>query len=418
LRDALAPLREREFRLLFLGRTISFAGSAMAPVALAFAVLELTGSKTDLGLVLAARSVPQIVFLLVGGVWADRLSRHRVMVASNVLSGAAQAAVAVLLLTGRAEIWHLAGFAAVNGFASAFFFPASQGVVPQTVPAAALQSANSLLRLGLHATAVTGAALGGLLVAATSPGTAIAVDAASYVLAALFLARMRLPSSVRLEAPRFFGELHEGWREFRSRTWLWVIVLQAAFVNAAWVAADSVLGPVVANEELGGAAAWGVILACQSAGLIVGGLLLLRLQPRRMLLTATFGMLLALPVLVALAVPLPVVAVAAAGFVAGLGLEIFGVLWDTTMQQEIPPEKLSRLYSYDALGSFVLIPVGLAVVGPVAAAVGTSETLLLAAGLNLAATLAVLAVHDVRTLARRPTAPDRQPESEPEPALF
>jgi MFS family permease len=407
---ALAPLRARQFRLLFLGRTISFAGSAMAPVALAFAVLELTGSKTDLGLVLAARSIPQVVFLLVGGVWADRLSRHRVMVASNVLSGAAQAAIAVLLVTGAAEIWHLAALAAVNGFAAAFFFPASQGVVPQTVPAESLQSANSLLRLGLNATSITGAALGGVLVAATSPGAAIAFDAASYWLAALFLARMRLPAGLRLAGSRFSGELREGWREFRSRTWLWTIVLQFAVVNAAWVGAESVLGPVVADEDLGGAAAWGAIVACQSAGLVVGGLAMLRLRPRRILLAATFGMLLTLPVLVALAVPLPVVAVAACAFVAGLGLEVFGVLWDTTMQQEIPAEKLSRVYSYDALGSFVLVPVGLAVAGPVAAAVGTSEALLLAGAVNLAATLAVLGVRDVRTLRRR--IPVREPEPE------
>jgi MFS family permease len=401
LRESLAPLREREFRLLFAGRTISFLGSAMAPVALAFAVLDLTGSKTDLGLVLAARSIPQVVFLLAGGVWADRLSRHHVMVASNVLSGVAQAVVATLLLTGRAEIWHLAALAAINGFASAFFFPASTGIVPQTVPESALQSANSVLRLGLNATAISGAALGGLLVAAASPGIAIAVDAASYGLAALVLLQMRLPAVLRMAGASFFGELREGWQEFRSRTWLWAIVLQFAFVNAAWVGCESVLGPVVADEHLGGAAAWGLILACQSVGLVVGAVGMLRLRPQRMLLAATAGMLLTLPVLVALAVPLPVIAISALAFVAGLGLELFGVLWDTTMQQEIPAEKLSRVYSYDMLGSFVLIPLGFAVVGPVADVLGTRETLLLAAGLNLAATLAVLASRDVRTLRRR-----------------
>jgi MFS family permease len=401
LRDALAPLREREFRLLFTGETVSFLGTAMAPVALAFAVLELTGSKTDLGLVLAARSVPQVIFLLVGGVWADRLPRNHVMVASNLLSGVAQAAVAALLLSGAAEVWHLAALAALNGFASAFFFPAAQGAVPQTVPAASLQSANSLLGLARNATYITGAALGGLIVAATSPGTAIAVDAASYGLAALALAAMRLPPGLRQAGSGFLAELAEGWQEFRSRTWLWAIVLQFAFVNAAWVGAESVLGPVVADEELGGAAVWGLILATQSAGLVVGGLVLLRLRPRRLLLSATIGVLMTLPVLVALAIPMSVVAIAACAFAAGLGLELFGVLWNTTMQQEIPADRLSRVYSYDALGSFVLIPIGFAVVGPVANALGTTETLLLAATLNLLATLAVLASRDVRTLQRR-----------------
>jgi hypothetical protein len=323
------------------------------------------------------------------------------MVASNLLSGVAQAAVAALLLSGAAEVWHLAALAALNGFASAFFFPAAQGAVPQTVPAASLQSANSLLGLARNATYITGAALGGLIVAATSPGTAIAVDAASYGLAALALAAMRLPPGLRQAGSGFLAELAEGWQEFRSRTWLWAIVLQFAFVNAAWVGAESVLGPVVADEELGGAAVWGLILATQSAGLVVGGLVLLRLRPRRLLLSATIGVLMTLPVLVALAIPMSVVAIAACAFAAGLGLELFGVLWNTTMQQEIPADRLSRVYSYDALGSFVLIPIGFAVVGPVANALGTTETLLLAATLNLLATLAVLASRDVRTLQRR-----------------
>ena len=180
----LGPLHEREFRLLFAGRTISMAGSAMAPVALAFAVLGLTGSNTDLGIVLAARQLPVILFLLIGGVIADRLPRHRVMVLSNLVSGASQAVVAALILTGHARIWEIAVLASVNGTASAFFFPASSGIVPQTVPIGLLQQANAALRLGLNSTNIIGAAIGGILVAAVGPGWAIAVDAASYGLAA------------------------------------------------------------------------------------------------------------------------------------------------------------------------------------------------------------------------------------------
>jgi MFS family permease len=401
LRDALASLREREFRLLFLGRTISFAGSAMAPVALAFAVLELTGSKTDLGLVLAARSVPQIVFLLVGGVWADRLSRHRVMVASNVLSGAAQAAVAVLLLTGRAEIWHLAGFAAVNGFASAFFFPASQGVVPQTVPAPALQSANSLLGLGLNATAVTGAALGGLLVAATSPGTAIAVDAASYVLAALFLARMRLPSSVRLKAPHFFGELHEGWREFRSRTWLWVDGVYSALGNALTLSPLFALGPVVAERELDGASSWATIVTFAGIGALAGAAVAIRLRPERPLRTgvAALSLLAGPPAL--LAIPADTLAIAVAAFFAALGLSLFNTIFETTMQQYVPPEALSRVASIDWLLSLGLQPIGFALAGPLAERIGLSTTLAAAAAWTILSTAVVLLVPSVRNLPRK-----------------
>jgi MFS family permease len=400
LSGRLGPLAEHQFRLLFAGRTVSLLGNAIAPIALAFAVLDLTGSKSDLGFVLAARALPQVVFLLIGGIWADRLPRHHVMVASNVLSGATQAVLAALLLTGSAQLWMLIALAAANGVSSAFFFPASTGIVPQTVPATMLQSANAVLRLGLNASFIAGAAIGGVLVAATSPGAAIAVDAATYFLGAVLIGLMRLPAGLRLEGNHFLGELVEGWREFVSRTWLWAIVLQFALVNAATVGAMQVLGPTIAKQSLGGPAGWGLVLTCQSAGLVLGGLLQLRLRPRRLLLVATLGTLFSAPVLVALAVPLTLAVVAALAIVAGIGIETFGVNWDTAMQQEIPGEKLSRVSSYDSVGSYVLIPVGLALVGPIADAIGTSTTLYAVAALNVAAALAVLGVRDVRTLRR------------------
>ncbi|MDQ2965875.1 MAG: MFS transporter [Chloroflexota bacterium] len=395
------PLGQRAFRLLFLGRTTSFIGNAFANVALAFAVLELTGSKADLGYVLAARSLPQVIFLLAGGIWADRLPRHLVMVTSNVVSSLSQGAIAVLLLLGHAQIWQLMALAAVNGMSSAFFFPASVGIVPQTVPRSMLQSANAVLRLGVNSSWIVGAALGGLVVAATSPGIGVAVDAASFLLAAVFTAMIRLPSELRMEASNFFAELGEGWREFSSRPWLWVIVLQFGFVNAIEQGTQAVLGPAIAKDHFGGAAGWGLVLTAQAIGLIAGGLLLLRLRPRRILLAATFGVLLTIPFLLALAVPFPLAGVVAVAALAGIGMEIFGILWDTTMQQEIPEEKLSRVYSYDGLGSFVLIPLGLAVAGPVAEAFGTRPTILGAAAISLTATLAVLFVRDVRTISRR-----------------
>jgi len=397
----LGPLRERQFRLLFAGRTISMAGSAMAPVALAFAVLDLTGSTSDLGLVLAARQIPTVIFILFGGVWADRLPRHHVMVASNLLSGASQAAAAALLLAGHAQIWQLAALAAVNGSSSAFFFPASTGVIPQTVPATLLQQANATLRLALNATNITGAALGGILVAATSPGWAIAIDAASYGLAALAIGAMHLPPGLRIEGSTVLHELRDGWHDFWSRTWLWAIVLQFAVVNAVETGALDVLGPAVAKKQLGGAGAWGAVLAAVSLGLVVTGTVMLRWRPRRILLMATFGIFPMILPLVALAWPGPLVLVIVCGFLAGAGIEVFGVLWDTAMQQEIPGEKLSRLSSYDALGSFVLMPVGLAVAGPLGAAIGLRTTFIGSSVLIVAATALVLLSRDVRTLERR-----------------
>jgi MFS family permease len=397
----LGPLAEREFRLLFLGRAVSFLGNAMAPIALAFAVLQLTGSKSDLGFVLAARSAPQMVFLLIGGIWADRLPRNQVMLASSVLSGASQGTLAALLLSGHAQLWHLLAISAVNGTSSAFFFPASAGIVPQTVPPVMIQQANALVRLAVNSSLVIGAAAGGGLVAAAGPGWAIAVDAATFGAGALFVGAMRLPAVAQEEAANFLRELGEGWRAFRSRTWLWAIVLQFSLVNAASSGTFQVLGPVQAKAHFGGAGAWGAILACESAGLIVGGLSMLRFRPARLLLVGTFAvLLLALPVAL-LGPPAPAVAVAAAAFLMGVGIEVFVVCWDTTMQQQIPGPMLSRVYSYDALGSIALVPVGLAIAGPLADALGTRATLYGAAALVVAATLPVFAVRDVRELRRK-----------------
>jgi hypothetical protein len=386
-----------------LARSTSSAGNAFASIALAFAVLELTGSKTDLGLVLAARSIPQIVFLLAGGIWADRLPRHRLMVVSNLVSGASQAVVAALLLSGRAQIWELVVFASVNGTSSSFFFPASQGIVPQVVPAPILQQANALLRLGLNATTIGGAALGGLIVSATSPGVGMACDAASFLLAAAFTAGMRVPAGLRLERSNFLSDLVAGWREFSSRKWLWVIVVQFALFNATEQGSENVLGPVVAKAHLSGAAGWGLVLTAEGLGFFAAGLLMLRLRPVRMLRVATLACFLTVPFPIALAIPLPLAAVVAAAFVAGAGVEVFGVLWETALQQEIPREKLSRVSSYDALGSWVLMPVGLALAGPTAQAFGIRATLVGAALVAFVTTGAALSVADVRDLRRMPT---------------
>ena len=396
------PLRERDFRLLFIGQTTSRLGSAMAPVALAFAILNtLHGSATDIGIVLAARQVAVVLLLLFGGVWADRLPRHHVMVASNLVSGASQAAVAALLLTGHARLWELAALAVVNGSSSAFFFPASTGIIPQTVPVTLLQQANATLRLASNATTIAGAAIGGLLVAATSPGVAIAVDAGSYALAAVSIGMMQLPPGLRMAGSSVLHELREGWRDFWSRPWLWAIVLQFGFVNAAQVGAVNVLGPTVAKAHLGGPAAWGAVLTAQTVGLVVCGVMMLRWRPQRILRIATYGAFAIAFVLVALAIPAPLPIVILAAFATGFGMEIFGVLWDTAVMQEIPQDKLSRISSYDALGSWVLMPLGFIVAGPVAAVIGVRATFFASAAFTIVATGLVLLSRDVRTLERR-----------------
>jgi predicted MFS family arabinose efflux permease len=375
-------------------------GSAVAPIALAFGVLDLTGSKTDLGFVLAANWVPQLILILFGGVFADRLPRHLVMVGANAVSAAAQGTIAVLLLTGSANLWHLIALQVLRGAAFSFFFPASQGLVPQTVPTAELQPANVLFSMTRNGTSIVGAALGGALVAATSPGWALAFDGATYLVSAVIFAGMRLPQrAANVEAPNMLRELAEGWGEFVSRRWLWTIVVAAGVGNMAWITGN-VYGPLVAKQSLGGAGPWGAIAACEAAGLLLGGILLLRYRPRRPLFVGTAALTTgALPLLFLAEVP-STAAIAAAFLLAGLALEVFNTTWTTVLQERIPLEKLSRVSSYDALGSFVFIPLGLSIAGPVADALGLTHALWLAAAVLAGSMLSALSVRDVRELRR------------------
>lgn len=400
------PLAAREFRLLFLARTISVFGNFVAPVAIAFAVLNLTGSTSDLGLVLAARMVPQVVFLLLGGIWADRLPRHLVMVVSDLVTGAAQAATAVLLFAGSAEICHLIVLQAIGGTAFAFFFPASTGLVPQTVDRSSLQQANALLRMTLNVSTISGAIVGGLVVSAIGSDWALLLDAATFLVSAGFLAAMRISRGQRLEAPNFTRELREGWHEFASRTWLWVIVIAFGFLNAAYVGAINVLGPDVARRELGGATAYGLIVAAQGLGLLLGGVGGLRFRPSRPLFVGCAAVLFTPPTLVLMALAAPLPLIVAAAMLMGAGIETFAIYWDTSLQQHVPQHSLSRVSSYDALGSFVFIPLGQVAIGPVAEAIGVDAALFIAAGIVIVALLGALAVADVRDLRCLEVSPD------------
>jgi MFS family permease len=379
---------------------VSMLGSAVAPIALAFGVLDLTGSKSDLGFVLAATWIPQLILILFGGVFADRLPRHLVMVGANAVSAAAQGTMAVLFLTGTAELWHLIALQVLRGAAFSFFFPASQGLVPQTVPTAELQPANVLFSMTRNGTTIVGAALGGALVAATSPGWALAFDGATYLASAVIFAVMRLPPrAASVEAPNMLRELSEGWGEFVSRRWLWTIVVAAGIGNMAWITGN-VYGPLVAKQSLGGAGPWGVIAASEAAGLLLGGILLLRYRPRRPLFVGTAALTMGAVPLLFLAEVRSTAAIAAAFLLAGLTLEIFNTTWTTVLQEQIPLEKLSRVSSYDALGSFVFIPLGLSIAGPVADAIGLTHALWLAAAVVAGSTLSALSVRDVRELRR------------------
>jgi len=394
-----AVLREPDYRRLFFGRTTSLIGDGMAPVAIAFAVLELTGSATDLGLVLAAHSLPMIALLLVGGVIGDRVSPRVSMLGADLVRTVSMGLLAVLLITGAAEIWQLALLYAIDGAATAFFNPSSTAIVPQIVPAGRLQEANALLNLSRHGGKVAGPALAGILLALGSPGTALAVDAATFAVSAACLVGLRAPRLRPAGAESaFFAELRHGWREFSSRSWLVAVVLSAAASNAIFFPAFLVLGPTVAEESLGGSSSWALIAALWGVGGLLGGGLALSVRPRRPLMVGEgILVLFALPVLL-LAFPAPAIVIAAGAFVSGLTVGLAEVLYETVAVQHIPQESLSRVMAYDWFGSLALEPLGLALIGPLAAGIGISTTLLLTAAVIAACQTAVLFVPSVRRL--------------------
>jgi MFS family permease len=404
------PLRSRNFRLLLTCNIISRSGTAVAAVATPFAVLAIGGSASDVGYVAAASLVPILAFLLLGGVLGDRLPRQQIMVAASGLQAVAQGVSAVLVLSGSAAVWELALLAAVRGVGISFFSPASEGLLPETVPASQRAQANAMNGIGLNGAQIGGAAVGGVLVGLAGPGWGLAADAASFALAGALRTGMRFPR--RMPAPRasLLHEMREGWRDFVSRRWLWVIVVQFAFVVAILTGTQGVLGPLVADAHLGGARGWGVIMAAFAAGAVLGGLVMIRFRPRRMLLVASLAVPANAVFLLALAVPLSVPLVAAAAFVNGGCLELFGVNWATTMQQEIRPAMLSRLSSYDALGSLALAPAGTAAAGPLAGWLGTRAVLAGGAVLIVILTAAVLAVPEVRHMQRQIHTAAREPD--------
>jgi MFS family permease len=394
---ALTALRERNLALLVASGTISSLGSGMAQVALAFAVLRI-GSASDLGFVFLAREIPIVAFLLIGGVWADRASRKWLLVIGDATTGAAQFATALLFLTHHAQIWNVAALQVVFGVANAFTRPASTGLIPQAVSAAHLQEANALSDLGRSTMRIAGPAIGAAIVVGANPGWALVADAASFIVSGLLRAQMRIPRAARPQRTRLLADLHDGWGEFTSRSWVWVMVVSFGFFQFTLFPAMLVLGPVIAKEHLGGAGAWGAILAFQAAGSVVGGLFALRLRPERPLLASSLLMIPTAGFLAMLGMAAPVAVLCLAGFVAAVGLTSGDILWMTTFQRRIPEHLISRLSSFDWFGSVALNPLGYALVGPLAGVIGVPETLYVAAAINAFVSIIVAMTPSIRGL--------------------
>jgi MFS family permease len=406
-------LSERSFRLLFAGQGISSIGDGVVPVALSFAVLGLTGSVPDLGLVLAAQSLPLILFVLIGGVWSDRLPRQRVMLFSDLTRAGVQGATAVLLLTGTARIWELAALQAVYGLARAFFGPAATGLVPQTVEPKHLQQANALMGISENTALIVGPALGGILVVAAGPGWGLAFDGTAFLVSAVSLRMMRLAPITFAPRQSTIAELRQGWRAFTSRTWLWTSVVSLTLIVTVVFAPLDVLGPEVAKRHLGGAAAWAAISTTSGIGSLLGGAIGLRWRPRHPLRIAFLLPLAGEPALLALLAGggtlAPIIAFA---LISGMAATFFNVFWFTALQHEITAEEISRVSSWDHLGTYALQPIGLAAVGPIAIAIGLSTTLYAAAALVVLLTTAALAIPAIRNFTHT-TPPTTIPASDP-----
>jgi hypothetical protein len=395
LPENLDVLRDGAFRRVLGAAAVSWFGDRMVTVALAFAVLAIDGSASSIGIVLAVRSGALLVSLLLGGVVADRVSRRAIMVCADVARLATQGLLAGLVIAGGADVWSVALLSGLTGIATGFFNPASTGLLPAIVAPEQLQQANGVRATMMSAGEIGGPVLAGALVAAVGAGWALAVDAATFGASALLLTGVRVPRAVERAASGFWDDLREGWTTFRGTTWVWTFVLWASFANVTW-GAWSVLGPLVAERELGGPAVWGALNAALGAGALIGGLAAIRQMPRRPVLAAALTGFAQVPALLLLAAGAHAVPLAAGALVFGVGMMFGNTVWESALQRHIRPEALSRVSAYDWFGSLAFAPVGLAVWGPLAESIGVEEALALSGVLSVLSATALVCVRDVR----------------------
>jgi hypothetical protein len=395
-------LHHRPFRWLLAGVSVNSLGNGIAPVALAFAVLDLGGGASELGLVVGLYALADVLAVMFGGVLGDRLSRRTMMCAAMSGAAVAQGVAAWALITDRASLVLLALVGVANGALGALAGPSSSATTQQTVPAPLLRQAVVWRRLAQNAAVIVGSGAAGLLVVGVGTGWALAVDAVTFAAAALAFSRIHVPAVVSTEERQsMWGDVASGFREVLRHTWLWLLILQALLYHLFYGGAQSVLGPIVVGDGLG-RAAWGYALATMMAGFVVGGLVTIRWKPKRALHVGVWFLALtaAFPFAMAWSDLLAVVLVGA--FLHGFGLEIFSVGWDLSIQENVAPDKLARVYAFDLIGSFVARPVGLALTGPVAQLVGYDVWLTVVGAVIVASVGVSLFSTDVRRLERRP----------------
>jgi MFS family permease len=390
------PLRLPAFRLLFAARAISYVGTYLAPIAVAFAILDNGGGATAVGLSFAAWTLAQVVMLVFGGVVGDRVARRTVMVGSDIASTAVRATMGVLLVSGHADVWELIALQAAGGAAVAFYSPASYGLVREVVPEDELQQANGLLAIARYSAFPLGAAIGGSIVALISPGAALLVDAGTYATSALLLSRIDVKSIARAGAG-FLQELRDGWSAFVEQTWVWVLVVYVSLYFLITYAPFFVLGPYVAKHSMNGASSWAFVVTGEGIGALLGGVTGLRWRPRTrpMVTTGLLLMVTAAQNLI-LAFHPTTVLLAPAALCAGFAFALGSVVWDTTLQRKVPADKLARVASYAWMGAMVFLPAGYALAGPISALIGIKTYLVIAAAWIVVSTLFVIRLPAVR----------------------
>lgn len=393
-------LRDGPFRTYFAAQAISALGSAMSTLAVTFAIIGLGGTATQLGVVLAAGTVPALLLTLIGGVAGDRWERRRILVAADSVLAVTMAVLAVLLLTDRAEIWHFLVAELVGGAAMAFTGPAAVGLLPTLVPDSALQAANSLRASSWNLASIVGPAVAGVLVAAGSPGWALAADALSYAVSGVLMTRLPRSRGLVEAGATVWADVRHGWHEFTSRRWAWLMVLSFATYQATVLPAIFVLGPILAERELDGASSWAVILSTRAVGAVLAGFVVFRWRPSRPLVASTAVILLDLPFLLALATGLPVWVIAVAGAFSSAGVMAADTIWESTLQARVPREVLSRVSSYDWFGSIMINPLGFALIGAVAGGLGVAPVLLAAAGIQVVVRAVLVVNPSIRGMVR------------------
>jgi MFS family permease len=397
--DALIPLRDSSFAWFYAARVSTFLGASIAPIALAFAVLDLRNSPGALGLVLAAHYAPFVLFLLLGGALADRMPRARLLLWSSLGAGLTQGMAAALVVSDHATVLTLALLEVLNGALAAITFPASAAMTGQLAPTSHVQQANALLSFSRGAVAVLGPTAAALIVAGPGPGWALAVDAAAWVVSAGCLHRVRPPELQSEEGP-VWGQLRDGWLTFISIRWVWVCVATYGVLNAIHAGAWMTLGPVVSNRGIG-ARGWGAMMSAEAAGLLVVAVVMLRVRVNRPLVwpqlaLGAYGIAF---LLLAAQPPLQVLMIAA--FAAGAGLELSLASWNIALQENITPSRLARVYSYDTLFSYVAMPVGQLTYGPLGSYFGVRPVLVASGIAYLVVTPLPLLSRNVRHLGRR-----------------